>query len=282
MLIYAPFHEMIKKQKSFASIKDFDKESFGVVADIPKAFNDNLLILPEYRIYVDNYYAIILNAHGVENDSTHPYRMFDSMAKLAYENMPPKTAEYYNAMALWNFSKAYSYQRELKFFDEFKKHFPNSEYVATLEKQITLKKKMQAGSIALDFKITNIDGKEMRLSDLQGKVVYLDFWASWCMPCIGQIPYMHKVEDHFKNNESVVFLSISIDADEADWKKAINKYKVSGMNARDKGGWDGPVAALYNIKSVPSYFLINKKGQIALDNAPMPAETNELINDIEK
>ncbi|HXS35271.1 MAG TPA: TlpA disulfide reductase family protein [Flavipsychrobacter sp.] len=279
MLIYAPLHEMRKKQKSFVPLKDYDKESFNVVAHVPQAFSDNLLLLPQYRDYVDNYYAFTLMAHGIENDSTNPYRMDDSMIKLSYKNMPPKTAEYFIARVLCVFSKNYSYQRELKLFAEYKKHFPKSEYKATIEEQVVLKKKMQSGST--DFKITDINGKEVRLSDLKGKVVFLDFWASWCTPCIGQIPYIHRVEDHFKNDDNVVFLNISIDNDEAAWKGAISKYRVSGINARDKGGWNGPVASLYNIKSVPTYLLIDKKGHMASD-IPMPNQTDALIEKIQK
>ncbi len=120
----------------------------------------------------------------------------------------------------------------------------------------------------------------MKLSDLKGKVVYLDFWASWCGPCISELPAAKKVEDHFAGRD-VVFLKVSIDEDETAWKNALEKRKIEGINTRLDGGWKAPVAKQYGVQGVPSYFLLDKKGKFITETTPRPSETEELIGLLE-
>ena len=196
--------------------------------------------------------------------------------------MPPKSAEVYEASAIYMHVKTDTIAVLHDRMAAFKKRYPHSEYLPLLTEKITHRDKIAAGSPALDFTINTVDGKTMKLSDLKGKVVFMDFWASWCGPCMGEMPYAKKIEERYKRKD-VVFVYVSIDADEAAWKKKMDELQLAGLHMRDGvGGWSGPVAKLYGVQGVPSYFLIDKDGRYALDSAPRPRATDELTTAIDK
>ena len=86
---------------------------------------------------------------------------------------------------------------------------------------------LQPGQPAPDFALHDLDGQSVSLSQFEGKVVLLDFWASWCGPCIGDLPNLRKIKAQVAA-QPVVFLNISLDANEAAWKQAIAKHEIKG------------------------------------------------------
>jgi thioredoxin-related protein len=94
------------------------------------------------------------------------------------------------------------------------------------------------------------------------------------------MPFAKRFKEHFKDNEQVVFLYVSIDEKEDAWKNGINNLGISGMHTRTPG-WAGEIAQLYKIQSVPAYFLIDKDGKFVVHKAPRPSQTDEVIRLIE-
>ncbi|HRG25261.1 MAG TPA: TlpA disulfide reductase family protein [Chitinophagaceae bacterium] len=141
----------------------------------------------------------------------------------------------------------------------------------TLQNHYTAIKQLKPGNPAPAFTLKNEKGQMVSLSDFKGKVVYIDFWGVFCGPCIydikNHIPQLH---DYYKDKE-VVFINICVDAKEKQWKDALEKYKLDGINLIAEGWTDHPVCQAYNISSIPHYILIDKEGTIVNNNARRPS-----------
>jgi len=150
-----------------------------------------------------------------------------------------------------------------------------------IEKQVSFAGKLAPGQPAPDFDIITEDGRKMKLSDLRGKVVYLNFWASWCKQCMGEIIYEKKMKLLTKD-KPLEFVYLSIDNDTTIEYGAIKKYGLDGTFTTVTGGWGAKELQQYNVQSLPAYFLIDEDGNFALQNTPSPMHATELTLDIGK
>jgi thiol-disulfide isomerase/thioredoxin len=112
--------------------------------------------------------------------------------------------------------------------------------------------------MAPPFAVTTTDGQKISLDDLQGKVVLLDFWATWCAPCREALPHLKNVAKRF-HGEPLVILSVSLDSDELKWKEFITQNEMNWLQYRD-GGFEGSVAKLFGVKAIPHTFTIDADG----------------------
>ncbi len=143
------------------------------------------------------------------------------------------------------------------------------DVVAEYEKLSSL----AAGQVPPPFTLKDINGKEVALKDYAGKVVYMDFWASWCSPCRWEMKNgSPKLHEQFKDNKDVVFLYISIDDSEEKWRKAIAQDKINGIHLLSSGGTNSQVAKAFGINGIPHYIIIGKDGKIFDNNATRPSE----------
>ncbi len=108
------------------------------------------------------------------------------------------------------------------------------------------------------FAVTTIDGKRVSLDDLQGKVVLLDFWATWCGPCREALPNMKKIASKFQG-QPLAIISVSLDSDAKQWQDFITKNEMTWLNYRD-GGFEGPIAKLFGVQAIPHTFTIDADG----------------------
>jgi len=114
------------------------------------------------------------------------------------------------------------------------------------------------------FAVTTTDGKRITLDDLQGKVVLLDFWATWCGPCREALPHIREVARKFQGQPLVV-LSVSIDDDQDKWKDFIAKNEMTWPQYCDNG-FTGPVTRLFDVHSIPHTFTIDAEGVLQEEN----------------
>jgi thiol-disulfide isomerase/thioredoxin len=127
--------------------------------------------------------------------------------------------------------------------------------------------------VAPGFTLESIDGKKVSLSDFKGKIVYIDFWATWCGPCIAEMPHSKKLKEKFVGNDSIVFMYVSVDNEESidDWKSLVKKKGMSGVQLISRDGSEERVADRYGISFIPRFVLVDKNGKIAYLNAPPPS-----------
>ena len=122
--------------------------------------------------------------------------------------------------------------------------------------------KVAIGAIAPELEFPDPDGKMRKLSDLRGKVVLLDFWASWCGPCRRENPNVTRIYSLYHDKGFEIF-SVSLDRDAASWKRAIEADKLVWPNhVSDLKQWQSQAAAIYGVRSIPSTFLLDKEGRI--------------------
>jgi thiol-disulfide isomerase/thioredoxin len=112
--------------------------------------------------------------------------------------------------------------------------------------------------MAPPFSVTTIDGKQISLDSLAGKVVLIDFWATWCGPCREALPHIREIAHRFQEQPLVV-ISISLDKDEGKWKEFVAKNQMTWLQYRD-GSFNGAVAKSFGVTAIPATFTIDADG----------------------
>ena len=117
---------------------------------------------------------------------------------------------------------------------------------------------VKAGDMAPDFRIVTDSGKTVSRSDFGGKLLVLNFWASWCPPCVEETPSLNAFQQQMKD-DGVVVLAVSIDANEKLYKQFIQRYKVGFNTARDP---EANISASYGTFQIPESYIIDRTGHV--------------------
>ena len=170
----------------------------------------------------------------------------------------------------WDVKNLETYEKVVAGFS--KKH-PNSPITKDIEAQYEqlkmsyaqfqeFEKTQSGGAVTPEIALQNPEGKMVRLSDLRGKYVLIDFWASWCRPCRQENPNVVRLYNQYKNKNFTVF-SVSLDQNAEAWKGAILADGLIWPNhVSDLKAWDTPLTKLYGFNSIPHTVLIDKQGKV--------------------
>ena len=187
----------------------------------------------------------------------------DSYASSFIDKNP---ASFANLAALQLFSnKEASFPYFEKVSASMKKNYPGQSNLKAFYEYVDKMKRLNIGSVAPEIKLSSPEGKEIALSSLRGKIVLVDFWASWCGPCRKENPNVRKIYADYHNKGFEVF-SVSLDKDKASWIKAIADDKLTWTHVSDLGYWQSAVVPLYEIKGIPMTVLLDKEGRIVAKN----------------
>ncbi len=167
------------------------------------------------------------------------------------------------ALSYLNIDDNYDYIK--KVVDEHSAKIPSTEYSQQYANKLAEYANIAIGSTAPEIKLNDPNGKEIALSSLRGKVVLIDFWASWCGPCRSENPNNVKLYNEYKNKGFEVY-GVSLDKNKEDWTKAIMEDKLTWVHVSDLKFWSSEAAAKYKVESIPATFLLDKEGKIIAKN----------------
>ena len=161
---------------------------------------------------------------------------------------------------VWDFEHGRFDQGEQR-LAEFLGDNPYPEYTEVVEEVMRETAQLKPGQPAPDFTLDDLQGQSVSLSDFKGQAVFLDFWASWCGPCIGAVPHLEELKQRTRD-QKVVFLNISLDSAD-EWHQAVDEHGLTVVHVRSPGGWLAAVAQLYQIRGIPTYLLVGPDGLLA-------------------
>lgn len=160
--------------------------------------------------------------------------------------------------------------------DRVKKSAPG----LALKRKIEEMEQVNVGGMAPNFKLTTPEGKELSLYDLRGHIVLLDFWASWCGPCLAEVPNLKAIYEKY-HAKGLEILGVSLDEKEAAWKGAIERKGLTWRHVSSLKGWKCPVAGRFKVTGIPRMYIIDAQGKIIaqdLRGEKLAKKMDELFN----
>lgn len=256
----------------------FNKEQYP---ELPANYYDFLSAAPLPQKIAEGgigtfYYlsALLHKKYDILSPETRPENFYS----FVEQELPERIAYEYKAYALGS-----DFRKEL--YSAFDSTCPYPDIAKAVKQRYQALEGMLEGQPAPNFRLLNPEGAAVVLADFKGKFVYFDFWATWCGPCIKEIPHLKKLEEEFRDSP-VSFVSVSFDQakDSLKWKSFIRENQLGGIQV-----WADPenhelFSSTFNIKSIPRFVLLDPEGNIVDANAPRPSNPkirtlfNELLN----
>ncbi|MCK0130813.1 TlpA family protein disulfide reductase [Flavobacteriaceae bacterium F08102] len=172
---------------------------------------------------------------------------------------------------------------EITYTNNLDEYYNTFLYVSTsvtnnnrITKKYRALKKLSKGQDSPLFNdYVNHAGGTTSLSDFKGKYVYIDVWATWCAPCLAEVPLLKKIEKQY-HGKNIVFVSISVDTEKAhdSWRKMVTDKQLSGVQLLADKDWNSDFIKAYEIKGIPRFILLDIDGKIINANAPKPSDPN--------
>lgn len=166
-----------------------------------------------------------------------------------------------SASMLSLYSTTWGKEKTKELYEQLSTENKNSKFGKEITRYIELNKNPKIGEQFADFKMEDQNGKVKKLSDIKGKVVLLEFWASWCGPCLQENPNLVKTYKEFNPKGFEVF-AVSLDSDKKSWLNEIEKGALIWEHVSDLKGRGNEAALIYGINGIPDNFLIAENGEI--------------------
>ncbi|MDC7995641.1 TlpA family protein disulfide reductase [Altibacter sp. HG106] len=165
--------------------------------------------------------------------------------------------------------------RAKDYLDLIKRVVTHQPFIEASEKryeEVMASEGLQTGDPSPNFRFEDAEGNTVALSDLRGSYVYIDVWATWCAPCIKQVPYLKELETRY-HQKNIIFVSISVDKEalKGTWKKMISDKELGGLQLFADNSFDSDFMNAYAVNSIPRFILIDPDGNIVDAEAPRPS-----------
>ncbi len=147
------------------------------------------------------------------------------------------------------------------YFENFSSDIQNSSYGKSIQRYLELQNNLKVGDQYVDFSMKNLENEDVSLSDFEGQLILIDFWASWCVPCLKEFPSLKEAYNTY-HKDGFEIVGISEDESKQALSKAIDKFELQWINLWDKSGTNADPYLIYNVNGIPDNVLINKEGII--------------------
>jgi peroxiredoxin len=181
-----------------------------------------------------------------------------SIEKAFIKNNPDS---YVSASTLDFYTTSIEKEKVEELYNSFSERLKNSSYGKSIQRYLELQKNLKPGDNYVDFSMKNAQNENVNLSDFEGKLILIDFWASWCVPCLKEFPALKEAYNTYQK-DGFEIVGISEDESKKAWTKAIEKFELNWTNLWDDAGSSSDPYLIYNVSGIPDNFLINKEGVI--------------------
>ncbi len=233
-------------------------EFFFFIHEVP-LMNTKAMGSPKYRNYITAYVNYVCMEKFPEEDAY--FKQFE-LAKS--EGLKDEALAYVEStIVVGALKKHENRDAVIPFYQEYLNGNHHEKYNKIVMDTYQEVNRYAAGQMAQNFTLKNTAGELVSLSDFKGKTVYIDFWASWCRPCVKKLQDLQAIQNKLANDENVVFIHISFDANYDEWMQKINENGFTGIHLNAPESTKSQVAQLYDIKALPEYFIITDQGTFA-------------------
>ena len=293
--VKAFFAELDKKLKAYGFDEEFVKNQEKWTN---YKFVEYLTIFPTYHRYTsgdeailpDDFYA---ERDGIDYDNAEEFRTIDTYRDLVRSkfytiiNNPNDAENIKKFISEVNALKSDNIRADLargtlqlispsstvnkEIFDFINKNVTDEKVKEAAKKAYDVATKLIPGSPSPKFSnYEDFNGGTTSLDDFKGKVTYIDIWATWCLPCRGEIPALKELEKKF-HGKDVAFVSISIDQNKDEWKEFVKNEGLKGIQLFAENAFESQFIQDYGIHQIPTFIIIDKEGKIVNADAPRPS-----------
>lgn len=290
--VKAFFAELDKKLKAYGFDEEFVKNQEKWTN---YKFVEYLTIFPTYHRYTSGNEAILpddfyAERDGIDYDNAEEFRTIDTYRDLVRSkfytiiNNPNDAENIKKFISEVNALKSDNIRADLakgtfqlispnstvnkEIFDFINKNVTDEKVKEAAKKAYDVATKLTSGSPSPKFSnYENFNGGTTSLDDFKGKVTYIDIWATWCLPCRGEIPALKELEKKF-HGKDVAFVSISIDQNKDEWKEFVKSEDLKGVQLFAENAFESQFIQDYGIRQIPTFIIIDKEGKIVNADAP--------------
>ncbi len=225
----------------------------------------------ELNTLIERINAKLKNGQQTENDLTNELQGFDALYNK-YKNIKSNsTAEILGMKADLYLEVLDNPEKALEIVQQIKQDLPDtaigkraSETIPVLQKEVDgwkIRKSLTIGSKLPDFDETDLNGKPLSIANYKGKIVLLDFWATWCVPCVMELPNVQNVYEKY-HAQGFEIIGISLDEDKPTLEKFIQEKNMPWPQFNDGKRFDNKLATKYGVNSIPATILVDGDGNI--------------------
>ena len=265
---------------------DLPKDYFDFWDSFPVLDDSAALLSRNYQSALQNKFQRMAELELIKEGVTPvdvPARFVNRQLKIqaAQLSTQPKTNELLNAVEIMNMIQYMPVKDTNRAIHDFTTKFPNSEYQKTIDNAVAKALSIDLAAIDKACRFRDVNGMQVKFSELNGKVIYVDFWGTWCKACLLQQPDLEKLIERFSDNDEVVFLSLNFSDAHDDWKAFVEQKKLKGLHWKTVGD-EEKLAELFVLNnSFPRYMIFGKKGELISPSAPFPGHKGlpEILED---